>query len=436
MKHNDHPIVVVKRKKVKKHEGSHGSWKIAYADFMTAMMAFFMVMWLISISNPKQLMQIADYFKMPLKVALTGGARNSDSESPIPGGGQDPTDKSGEVRKEPNIDEQKRALEARRLASLRERLDQLIEADPRLRALRPHLLINLVEQGLRIQIIDSQNRPMFKTGSAEVEPYMRDILRAIAPVLNSIPNRISLAGHTDDYPYVSGERLYSNWELSTDRANASRRELVAGGLDDDKMLRIVGMAATMKLKNRSGDDAVNRRISLLVLNHDTEQQIERENGESDSAPLSELDNLKSVNAPQQPGTSATGSATASQAADTGVNASAPQPAGSGQQKAVSAVSTVAPVPARVTAESTTASTQAAGMAAKVTPTAAASAESQTQSLHRQVTRVKSDGTTTTVVTLSATSAVQDNQSPADEPASSAVPVKLLSAVPAAQAGSD
>lgn len=115
-----------------------------------------------------------------------------------------------------------------RLKRIRGELDQLIEADPKLRALRPHLKIDLVQEGLRIQIIDSQNRPMFKTGSAEVEPYMRDILRGIAPVLNEIPNKISLSGHTDDYPYATGERGYSNWELSADRANASRRELVAG----------------------------------------------------------------------------------------------------------------------------------------------------------------------------------------------------------------
>lgn len=105
-------------------------------------------------------------------------------------------------------------MEQSRLRKLRGDLDQLIESDPKLRALRPHLKIDLVQEGLRIQIIDSQNRPMFRTGSADVEPYMRDILRAIAPVLNGIPNRISLSGHTDDFPYASGEKGYSNWELS------------------------------------------------------------------------------------------------------------------------------------------------------------------------------------------------------------------------------
>ncbi|QKN81405.1 flagellar motor protein MotB [Scandinavium goeteborgense] len=289
MKNQAHPIVIVKRRKHKNHSSAgHGSWKIAYADFMTAMMAFFLVMWLISISSPKELIQIAEYFRTPLATAVTGGPRISNSDSPIPGGGDDYTQQQGEVKKEPNIDELKKRMEQNRLKKVRGELDQLIESDPKLRALRQYLKIDLVQEGLRIQIIDSQNRPMFKTGSADVESYMRDILRAIAPVLNEVPNKISLSGHTDDYPYANGDRGYSNWELSADRANASRRELVAGGLDDGKVLRVIGMANTMKLKPHGGDDAINRRISLLVLNTQTEQAILHENAASQNEPLSVL----------------------------------------------------------------------------------------------------------------------------------------------------
>ncbi|CSN83810.1 Chemotaxis protein MotB [Shigella sonnei] len=265
MKNQAHPIIVVKRRKAKSHGAAHGSWKIAYADFMTAMMAFFLVMWLISISSPKELIQIAEYFRTPLATAVTGGDRIS------------------------NIEDLKKRMEQSRLRKLRGDLDQLIESDPKLRALRPHLKIDLVQEGLRIQIIDSQNRPMFRTGSADVEPYMRDILRVIAPVLNGIPNRISLSGHTDDFPYASGEKGYSNWELSADRANASRRELMVGGLDSGKVLRVVGMAATMRLSDRGPDDAVNRRISLLVLNKQAEQAILHENAESQNEPVSALE---------------------------------------------------------------------------------------------------------------------------------------------------
>ena len=229
-----------------------------------------------------------------MATAITGGDRISNSQSPIPGGGDDYTQQQGEVNRQPSIEELKKHMEQSRLNRLRGDLDQLIESDPKLRALRPHLKIDMVQEGLRIQIIDSQNRPMFKTGSADVEPYMRDILRAIAPVLNGIPNRISLAGHTDDYPYANGERGYSNWELSADRANASRRELMVGGLEEGKLLRVVGMAATMRLSDRGGNDAINRRISLLVLNKQTEQAILHENAESQNEPVSVLSQPEAV----------------------------------------------------------------------------------------------------------------------------------------------
>ncbi|QUY46545.1 flagellar motor protein MotB [Serratia plymuthica] len=289
MKQN-HPVVLVRKRK--SHQAAHhgGSWKIAYADFMTAMMAFFLVMWLLAIASPQELTQIAEYFRTPLKVALTTGDKSSSESSPIPGGGDDPTQQSGLVKKQ--IDTLEKRDEELRLNKLREKLDELIESDPRLKALRPHLLINMMDEGLRIQIIDSQNRPMFKTGSAQVESYMRDILRAIAPILNDLPNKISLSGHTDDIPYATGERGYSNWELSADRANASRRELIAGGLSEGKVLRVVGMAATMSLKQHGADDAINRRITVLVLNKQTQQGIEHENAESNAMGVARPVDLK------------------------------------------------------------------------------------------------------------------------------------------------
>ena len=198
------------------HHG--GGWKIAYADFMTAMFAFFLVMWLLSSSTPTQLEGIAEQFKMPLKVAMSGGDKSSLSSSVIPGGGPDPIAQKGEV-KEAESD----ADDLSRLDDLKQRLDKMIEANPVLKAFRPQLLIDITPEGLRIQIVDSSNRPMFERSSAIVVSYMRTILREIGPVLNEQPNKITLSGHTDAALYAQGDKSYSNWELSSDRANASRR---------------------------------------------------------------------------------------------------------------------------------------------------------------------------------------------------------------------
>ncbi|MEK9497815.1 flagellar motor protein MotB [Photorhabdus sp. P32] len=292
MKARNVSVIRVKRRKRNgiKHHG--GSWKIAYADFMTAMMAFFLVMWLLAISSPQELTRIAEYFRTPLQVAINKGERSSDSSNPIPGGGEDILHQEGDILRQVEVVEAND--EARKLNRLREQLDQLIITDPRLKALRPHLLIDMMDEGLRIQIIDRENRPMFMVGSAKVESYMSDILRAIAPILNDIPNKISLSGHTDDLKYANGERGYSNWELSADRANASRRELLIGGLDEGKILRVVGMASTVRLKQEDASAPVNRRISILVLNKQAEERIEQQNTGSDSLIINDSQEIHEV----------------------------------------------------------------------------------------------------------------------------------------------
>ncbi|MEP7303521.1 MAG: OmpA family protein, partial [Caldimonas sp.] len=125
----------------------------------------------------------------------------------------------------------------------------------------------------RIQIVDEQNRPMFDSGSAFVKPYMRELLREIGHMLTDVPNRITLEGHTDAQPFSGGERGYSNWELSSDRANASRREIVGGGLPEDRMLLVQGLASSKLFVPGDPHSPMNRRISIIVMNRDAEDRL-------------------------------------------------------------------------------------------------------------------------------------------------------------------
>ena len=161
-----------------------------------------------------------------------------------------------------------------RLQDLKDELERLIQRDPVLGEFREQLLIDMTPDGLRIQIVDQQNRPMFAMGSASIQPYMRNILRALSNPLNEMPNRLQVAGHTDSFQYASGEREYSNWELSADRANAARQELVAGGLAEAKIKQILGLAATISLVKDNPAAAVNRRISIVVLNQRAERRLD------------------------------------------------------------------------------------------------------------------------------------------------------------------
>ncbi|MBH1961357.1 MAG: flagellar motor protein MotB [Rhodocyclales bacterium] len=277
------PIII---KKIKKGGGgAHGgAWKIAYADFVTAMMAFFMLMWLLGSTAQGDLQGIADYFQNPLKVSLAGGSGSGDSSSVIQGGGKDLTASHGQVksgdvkapRKTINLQRLKaeyEKAERTKLAGLKGELESLIDANPVLKQFKSQLLLDLTSEGLRIQIVDEKNRPMFDSASSEVKPYTRTILREIGQTLNKVENHISLAGHTDAQPFASGGREFSNWELSTNRANASRRELVAGGMEDQKIMRVVGMSSTVLFDKQDPYSPINRRISIVIMNKRTEEAL-------------------------------------------------------------------------------------------------------------------------------------------------------------------
>ncbi|HTH93635.1 MAG TPA: flagellar motor protein MotB [Rhodocyclaceae bacterium] len=286
MAEDQQPIII---KRPKKGGGGHhgGAWKLAYADFVTAMMAFFLLMWLLSSVAKGDLKGIADYFQMPLKIAMFGGDGAGDASSVIKGGGNDLTREYGQVKGGQNqssrrsIDPTNQKIqfeqqEREKLENLKKELQTLIEQNPLLNQFKKQLLIDITTEGLRIQIIDEKNRPMFDLASSELKPYTKIILHEIGKVLNDVPNRVSLTGHTDSTPYAGGEQGFGNWELSTNRANASRRELLAGGMSMDKVLRVVGQASTVLFDPSDPYAASNRRISIIVLNKRTEDAILRD----------------------------------------------------------------------------------------------------------------------------------------------------------------
>lgn len=275
----ERPIIIRRPKKVvAAHHG--GSWKIAYADFMTALMALFLVLWILSAATPRELQSVAEYFRTPLSVALAGGDRDMSSTSVIPGGGPDPTHIEGEKERVDTRRETRATDVQRQFVALQHRIESVVAADPELQQLQNQIRFDMTPYGLRIQLVDTEQRPMFELGSDIVAPYMRDLLRTLAPLLNEMPNRLSISGHTDSLPYAAGSRGYSNWELSADRANASRRELVEGGLDDDKLLRVMGMGAQVPAPNSDPGDPVNRRITLVVLNREAAYLIRDRMGPS------------------------------------------------------------------------------------------------------------------------------------------------------------
>jgi chemotaxis protein MotB len=278
--------IIVKRVKKSGHAAHGGAWKIAYADFVTAMMAFFLLMWLLGSTAKGDLQGIAAHFTMPLKVALMGGDGAGNSTSVISGGGKDLTMASGQKNRSesearPNqrkmtAEEMKAEIakqDSARIANLQQKIKELIAQNPKLAEFGSQIKLEITPDGLQIQIVDDQNRPMFDSGSQLVKPYMRDILREIGSALNGVDNRISLSGHTDATPYGNGDRGYSNWELSADRANASRRELVAAGMPDDKLARIVGQSSSSLMDPQNPTSPTNRRITILVLTREAESRL-------------------------------------------------------------------------------------------------------------------------------------------------------------------
>ena len=290
------PILIVKKVRKGGHDAHHGgAWKVAYADFVTAMMAFFLLLWLLNVTTEEQKRGIADYFApTSASRSLSGaggvlsgrsmdsrGARVSDTSRPsvvldlAPPPAETEGEAEGEAEAEPDqaadesIDEaaleaELAELERRRFEEAQAALTQAIQELPDLAALAKHLIIDMTPEGLRIQIVDQEARSMFPSGSAQMYEPTRLLLAQIARVIQRLPNRIAISGHTDATPYRT-DTGYGNWELSTDRANASRRGLIAAGVAPQRIAHVIGKADKEPF---FADDPFlpnNRRISIVLL---------------------------------------------------------------------------------------------------------------------------------------------------------------------------
>jgi chemotaxis protein MotB len=276
------PIIVVRR--VVKPGGGHhgGAWKVAYADFVTAMMAFFLLMWLLGAASQDQKAAISEFFNnpsaemgisaMPKPGGMEGPGGASNSPVDLGGGFDLPTAPQPEAPPDPALDPAREAAAAEawqerqeqaRMEALKTRLEAVVAADPALAGFRDQLLIDLTDEGLRLQIVDREQQPMFEVGSARLLPGSERVLGEIAGVVARVPNRISITGHTDARPYIRSG--YGNWELSADRANAARRQLEAGGLPPAHIARVVGLADSVLFDPAEPMAPINRRIAIIVL---------------------------------------------------------------------------------------------------------------------------------------------------------------------------
>lgn len=280
------PIIV---KKVKKNAPAHhgGAWKVAYADFVTAMMAFFLLLWLLSVTTEVQKNGIADYFTSRPMITqsedgsggILGGLSISKEGAmitevkPLTNKPEvdDPAMRAGSIppRKETNISDERfkeelRKREEENFRKAQAALQNAIKTSPELADMASALKVDMTSEGLRIQIVDQEDKPLFASGSADLLDHTKELLRKVSDVIQKLPNELSVRGHTDSVPYGPGAK-YTNWELSADRANASRRELLKAGLPVTRINNVVGKADTDHLFPDTPRDGKNRRISIILL---------------------------------------------------------------------------------------------------------------------------------------------------------------------------
>jgi len=278
MAKTDAPIIVVKRVKKGGHGHHGGAWKIAYADFVTAMMAFFLLMWVLGSTTAGDLAGISSYFQNPMRVSMSGGQGSGETTRIIKGGGDNISKTSGVEAKADADTEQRRVSDSSvtdvenarkdrtKNQAVKGEIEKNVEADAELKNIKGQLFMDITSEGLRIQVVDEKGKPLFNSGGVVPSVAARRLLRVIGKSLNDNTGKIRIEGHTDTAKFTNGEAGYTNWELSSERANVARREMIAGGLASSNVAQVIGFADTIPLNPSDLSDPLNRRISITLLN--------------------------------------------------------------------------------------------------------------------------------------------------------------------------
>lgn len=312
MSSDNAPIIIIKKIKKGKKEHHGGSWKIAYADFVTAMMAFFMLLWLLSLLNKYQLQGVSAYFQKPLSDIFVGSKNEEHYKTPTKekksvhnkgsSGSADldvPVEKLQDAVVKTNVkvkagvdtkdmgkktddsmgkskdDASNKGGQNTTMEQIKRKLEISLQNNAALKQFKDNLSFEIVDDGVKVSLHDSKNNPMFSLGKANFQNYAKNIVTWLSGEFNHIPKKIVITGHTDAYQYDE-KAAYTNWELSTDRANAVRRLLIHNGMAPAKIIRVEGAADVSLQDKKNGDSAINRRVEIIILTDDAANRIKNQ----------------------------------------------------------------------------------------------------------------------------------------------------------------
>lgn len=274
----DEQSIIIKRITKCPHCKHGGAWKVAFADFMTAAMAFFLMLWVLGGTNDEQMKAMAEFFRDPTvidsapQVLMESKSMGRNTDSMIDMGGFMDTPKGDSGTEDHDAKAKEKELEKEQMEAMRALIEKKISENAITNELKEQLKIDVTPNGLQIQVLDDRKRPMFSSGVDLPKDYAAKLLEEVGKVLKTTQKRISIAGHTDSSGY-GADAEYTNWELSSDRANAARRLLLTGGVDSKKIAQVVGLSDTVPFDSENPYNPRNRRISIIVLNKEADERL-------------------------------------------------------------------------------------------------------------------------------------------------------------------